>query len=189
MVTQYSSPQLPNLAFFTPPESRSHARFFGTGQVRLALLSLLDPTPKHGYALMKDLRDRLGDLYQSSAGTVYPTLKQLEKDGLIESRLKDRRNLYRLTKAGRKLVVAEASAITQIWSRASDFHGLGEFSGPHAAVVSSPLQEVVQAALLASLEASGNPDREDQIRSILRNAAAQLRTLTQEKAASRAEKK
>jgi len=56
-------------------------RFFGAGEVRLALLSLLENEPKHGYQLMKDLEDRSGGLYRASAGTIYPTLQLLEDEG------------------------------------------------------------------------------------------------------------
>jgi DNA-binding PadR family transcriptional regulator len=158
-------------------ENRGRTRFFGLGEVRLVILSLLDERPNHGYQLMTDLRDRLGDLYRSSAGTIYPTLKQLEKEGLIESRIKEGRNVYRLTKEGRKVVSIEARSIDGIWARASDFHGLGQQLGPHTAVIASPLQEVIGACLLASNWSSGNPDREDQVRSILRDTSSKLRNL------------
>ena len=34
------------------------ARFFEFGEVRLAILSLLSEGPKHGYQLMKEMKDR-----------------------------------------------------------------------------------------------------------------------------------
>lgn len=151
--------------------------FFGTGEVRLAVLSLLAKTPKHGYQLMKDLGERLGDLYRTSAGTVHPTLKQLEKEGLVESQSKQGRHVYRLTKEGRKAVVADGAIIEQIWSRAAEFHGWGERMGPHTLVIASPLQEVISAGLAAAQWSSGNSDREDRVRTVLREAAARLRNL------------
>src|ERR1700733_6158715 len=50
------------------------SRFFGPGEVRLAILSLLTDGPRHGYELMKMLAQRSGGIYRASAGTVYPTL-------------------------------------------------------------------------------------------------------------------
>ena len=35
-------------------------RFFGTGEIRLALLSLVAEGPSHGYELMKKLEERAG---------------------------------------------------------------------------------------------------------------------------------
>ena len=55
-------------------------RFFEPGEVRLAILSLLTESPKHGYQLMKELQDFSGGLYTASAGSVYPTLQQLESE-------------------------------------------------------------------------------------------------------------
>src|SRR5215469_11953678 len=35
-------------------------RFFGPGEIRLALLSMLESGPKHGYELMKELENKSG---------------------------------------------------------------------------------------------------------------------------------
>ena len=63
--------------------------FFRSGEVRLALLSLLAESPGHGYQLMKRLEKRSGGLYQASAGTIYPVLQQLEDEGLVRSHEED----------------------------------------------------------------------------------------------------
>ena len=39
-------------------------RFFQFGELRLAVLSLLDEKPRHGYQLMKELEERSGGLYR-----------------------------------------------------------------------------------------------------------------------------
>src|SRR5215470_15052099 len=78
------------------------SRFFGPGEVRLALLSMLGETPMHGYELMKRLEERSGGVYRASAGTVYPTLQQLEDEGLIASDLHEGRRIYRITPAGQR---------------------------------------------------------------------------------------
>lgn len=172
---------IPGFPMAGAADNRGRQRFFGLGEARLILLSMLDRAPSHGYQLMKDLGERLGELYRSSAGTVYPALKQLQKEGLIESRLQEGRHIYSLTKEGRKVVRAEARWIDEIWSRASGFHGLGQQLGPHTVVIASPLQEVIAAGLVAARWSSGNPDREDQVRSVLREVASRLRGLAEEK--------
>jgi hypothetical protein len=60
-------------------------RFFGQGEVRLAVLSLLEDAPAHGYEIMKRLEERSGGMYKASAGTVYPVLQQLEDEDLVRS--------------------------------------------------------------------------------------------------------
>src|SRR5215469_17695148 len=159
------------------PDPKGRNRFFGLGEVRLAVLSLIAEGPKNGYQLLKDLAARLGPLYRVSSGTVYPVLKQLEKDGLVESRLEEGRNLYRPTKAGRKLLASEAAAIRSIWGRAEQVEDLGQQMGPHTVVIAGPLSELYAAALRASAWSAGDPNREDRVRGILRNASAELNQL------------
>ena len=58
-------------------------RFFGSGEIRLALLSMLESGPKHGYELMKELETKSGGIYKASAGAIYPALQQLEDEGMV----------------------------------------------------------------------------------------------------------
>jgi DNA-binding PadR family transcriptional regulator len=159
------------------PDTKGRTRFFGLGEVRLAVLSLIAENPSNGYRLIKELASRLGYFYRASSGTVYPVLKQLEKAGLAESRVEQGRNLYRPTRKGRALLASEAEAVAQIWSRAEQAEDLGQHAGPHALVIAGPLNELYQTALRASSWAAGNPNREDQIREVLRNTTAALNYL------------
>lgn len=161
-------------------QPKGRARFFALGEVRLAVLSLIAEYPKHGYQLMKEFGARVGPLYRASAGTVYPALKQLEKDGLIEGRLESGRRMYRLTRAGRKMVTEGSAAIGEIWRRAEVTEDLGQHLGPHTVAIAGPLSEILGAALQASAWAAGNPDREDRVRAVLRAAAARLKALMEE---------
>jgi DNA-binding PadR family transcriptional regulator len=159
------------------PGTKGRARFFGLGEVRLAVLSMISEDPKNGYQLIKELTSRLGYLYRASSGTVYPVLKQLEKEGLVESRLEEGRNLYRPTRKGRALLVSEAEAVAQIWTRAEQVEDLGQHAGPHAAIIAAPLNELYRTALRASNWAAGDANREDQVRDVLRNTTAVLNGL------------
>lgn len=61
-------------------------KFFERGEVRLALLSLLTDGPRHGYELMTVIEERSRGLHRPSAGTIYPTLQQLQDEELVISR-------------------------------------------------------------------------------------------------------
>ncbi|HEY1154812.1 MAG TPA: PadR family transcriptional regulator [Arthrobacter sp.] len=74
---------------------------FAHGALRLYLLALLEGGPKHGYELIKALKDRFGGTYAPSAGTIYPRLGKLEEDGLVSTEPAGRRTNYRITAAGR----------------------------------------------------------------------------------------
>jgi DNA-binding PadR family transcriptional regulator len=64
----------------------------------LILISLADG-PKHGYALIQDIRDLAG--VELGPGTLYGALDRLERLGLIESLpADDRRHPYRITVPG-----------------------------------------------------------------------------------------
>ena len=159
------------------PDIRGRTRFFGLGEVRLAVLSMIEESPKHGYQLMKELTSRLGALHRVGSGTVYPVLKQLEHNGLIQYRMNEGRKTYSLTKTGRKLLAGEAEAISGIWKRAEEAEEFGQHIGPHSMAVLGPLFELYTAALRAAEWTDSNPDREDQVRSILRSTAAELSRL------------
>jgi DNA-binding PadR family transcriptional regulator len=159
------------------PDPKGRTRFFGLGEVRLAVLSLIAEDSRNGYQLIKELSSRLGYFYRASSGTVYPVLKQLEKEGLVECRLEEGRNLYRPTRKGRGLLASEAEAVAQIWARAEQAEDLGQLAGPHVAIIAGPLNELYTAALRASNWAAGDPNREDQVREVLRNTTAALNYL------------
>ena len=56
------------------------------GKFKLLLLYLLKDSPKHGYLLMKELGRFVGRA--PSPGTVYPMLRELLMEGLIEVRVR-----------------------------------------------------------------------------------------------------
>jgi DNA-binding PadR family transcriptional regulator len=73
----------------------------GRGDVRLAILQLLGEQPMHGYQIMQELAERSSGVWQPSPGSIYPTLQQLEDEGLIEADKHEGKNVYSLTNQGR----------------------------------------------------------------------------------------
>jgi len=72
------------------------------GDVRAAILVLLAEEPMHGYQIIQALGDRSGGMWRPSAGSVYPTLQQLEDEGLVRGEEKDGRKVFVLTDDGAK---------------------------------------------------------------------------------------
>jgi DNA-binding PadR family transcriptional regulator len=69
------------------------------GEASVLVLTSLADGPKHGYALILDIRDFAG--LQLGPGTLYGALDRLEAMGLIEALPADeRRHPYRITSAG-----------------------------------------------------------------------------------------
>ena len=131
-------------------------RFFGAGEVRLALLSLLGEQPQHGYQLMKELENRSGGLYHASAGTIYPTLQQLEDEGLVTSEAIDGKRIYRLTDAGRAELEREAETVKRIWRRAESWDDWTGWMRPETAMLAGPLSRLAKAAVRAVSHADGH---------------------------------
>ena len=76
--------------------------------LELAILGLLKERSMHGYQLSKRLTDSLGGFWRVSYGSLYPTLKRLERQGAVEQvfdqqEVARRKNVYRITDAGETL--------------------------------------------------------------------------------------
>jgi DNA-binding PadR family transcriptional regulator len=75
--------------------------------IELAILGLLKERPMHGYQLSRELADQLAGLWRVSFGSLYPTLRRLERDGAIEATPGEaggrRKTIYRITPAGEQL--------------------------------------------------------------------------------------
>ena len=89
------------------------------GDVRTALLTLLAEEPRNGYQLMQEIERRSDGVWRPSPGSVYPSLQQLEDEGLVRSEESEGRKLFHLTDAGREAATA-ASAEGAPWDAASE---------------------------------------------------------------------
>jgi DNA-binding PadR family transcriptional regulator len=85
---------------FDPPFGGGRGRR-RRGDVRVALLLLLAEEPRNGYQLMQTIEERSGGRWRPSPGSVYPTLAQLEDEGLIRSTDREGTKLFEITDAGR----------------------------------------------------------------------------------------
>ncbi|GJM44971.1 MAG: PadR family transcriptional regulator [Gemmatimonadota bacterium] len=96
------------------------------GHLPLLLLTLLESTPAHGYAVLEALRRRSGGRFDLPEGTVYPALHRLEASGLLHSRWEviagRRRRVYATSRKGQDALTREREA----WA---------DFSGAVAAVL------------------------------------------------------
>jgi DNA-binding PadR family transcriptional regulator len=87
------------------------------GDVRSAILALLDDRPMHGYEMIQELDERTGGRWKPSAGSIYPTLQLLEDEGLVSSEQVDGKRVYSLTEAGQEQV-PERTDDTRPWEQA-----------------------------------------------------------------------
>lgn len=104
---------------------RSRAR---RGDVRWALLSLIEEQPSNGYGLMKRMEEKTEGAWRSSPGSVYPTLAQLVDEGLLATADNaDGKAEYTLTDAGRAYVEEHRERIAKVWASVEGGeNGVGE---------------------------------------------------------------
>jgi DNA-binding PadR family transcriptional regulator len=87
---------------------------FRHGRLRLYLLRLLDEEPRHGYEVIRLLRDRFMGVYAPSPGTIYPRLARLEEEGLVTHDEENGRKVYRITEAGREELRKRGSELDEL---------------------------------------------------------------------------
>jgi PadR family transcriptional regulator len=91
------------------------------GTLDLLILRTLLFGPIHGHAIAKSIERTSQDVLRVDHGSLYPALQRLERRGLVSARWgisenNRRARFYRLTAAGRRMLVAETSK----WERLSE---------------------------------------------------------------------
>jgi len=102
---------------YGPGGRRGRAR---RGDVRAAILLLLEDEPRNGYGLMEEIESRSGGAWRPSPGSVYPALAQLEDEGLIRSDESAGRRSFELTDEGRTYVGDNRESLGSPWDEAGE---------------------------------------------------------------------
>jgi DNA-binding PadR family transcriptional regulator len=109
------------------------------GDVRLALLMLLAEEPRNGYQLMQTIEERSGGRWRPSPGSVYPTLAQLEDEGLIRAVDQEGTKLFEITDAGHERL-AQSKVDPAPWEEEDD-------PGPHGfSEIGTQMFQIAKAA-------------------------------------------
>ncbi len=85
------------------------------GDVRAAILDVLAGDEMNGYQIIQEIAERSGGAWKPSPGSVYPTVQQLEDEGLVEGRDAEGKRLLRLTDEGRSYVEEHADEMAATW--------------------------------------------------------------------------
>ena len=79
------------------------------GLLPLYVLHLLEEAPAHGAGIAATIAEMTGGVWSPSPGSLYPTLKRLEREGLVRGRwargTAAPRRVYEITAAGREACV------------------------------------------------------------------------------------
>jgi DNA-binding PadR family transcriptional regulator len=91
------------------------------GDVRAAILDVVR-TAKwngdeiNGYQVIQQIAERSNGAWRPSPGSVYPTIQQLEDEGLVETTDSNGRRGLRLTAAGEEYVADHADELAAVWT-------------------------------------------------------------------------
>lgn len=111
---------------------KRRGRMFGSGELRLALLALINEEPRHGYELIRAIEDMTGGSYAPSPGAVYPTLQMLEEEGQIKpAKVKageddedgSSKKPFKATKSGKAELAERAEEVDELMGRLGE-HGV-----------------------------------------------------------------
>ncbi|WBQ06693.1 PadR family transcriptional regulator [Kribbella sp. CA-293567] len=85
------------------------------GDIRAAILAVLAEQPMNGYQIIQEVAERSGGAWKPSPGSIYPTLQQLEDEGLVTADAVSGRRTFTLTDEGRAYVAAHADEVSAPW--------------------------------------------------------------------------
>jgi DNA-binding PadR family transcriptional regulator len=96
------------------------------GDIRAAILALLEEQPRNGYQIMRELKRRSQGMWNPSPGSVYPALQLLEDERLIANDEEGAAGrTYSLTGRGKVYVKEHADEIAAPWEALSSAAGDG----------------------------------------------------------------
>lgn len=136
------------------------------GDVRLGVLSVLVDGSRNGYQLIQEIAERSGGAWKPSPGSVYPTLQQLEDEGLVVADRPEGRRTFDLTDEGRAYVEGHADELVGMWGAFVEAADDGHQD------MRSTIGQVMGAA--AQVAFAGSAVQRDQARQVLVDARRRL---------------
>lgn len=85
------------------------------GDVRAAILDVLAVEPSNGYQIIQKIAERSGGAWKPSPGSVYPTVQQLEDEGLVDGQQEGGRRVLRLSESGERYVAEHHEELAATW--------------------------------------------------------------------------
>src|SRR5712691_1535453 len=155
-------------------------RFFGRGDMKYALLELLQERPMHGYEMMKALEERSSGFYVPSAGSIYPTLQMLEDRGLVTVVEAEGKKVYSITDTGRALLAdrkKEEEQFSGWWGPGQGFDPRRRWNSPEMQALRTEAGEVARLFAIAGRSAINNPEQFSRLHTILERTRKDLSDL------------
>jgi DNA-binding PadR family transcriptional regulator len=119
------------------------------GDVRAAILDVLAATdgqeqPLNGYQVIQQIAERTDGVWKPSPGSVYPTIQQLEDEGLVSTGEASGRKVIRLTESGTSYVTEHQDEMAAVWAPFAE--DAGDDGGDLRKVIGQTMAAVWQVA-------------------------------------------
>ena len=154
-------------------------RFFGRGDMKFALLELLQERPMHGYEMIKALEEKSGGFYTPSPGSIYPTLQMLEDSSLVTAHEVEGKRVYTITDAGRAALAErqrnQEGLAGPPWAGGHGHRGRGW--EPEMQALRGEVGQTVRLFAIAGRIAIQDPEKLARLRSIMERTRNELNTL------------
>jgi DNA-binding PadR family transcriptional regulator len=167
----FGPPFGPGMRGFPGPRGR-RGRRTARGDIRAAVLALVAEQPRHGYEIIQEIAERTGGAWRPSPGSVYPTLSQLEDEGLVRVEQADGRRIVHLTEDGTRYVEEHREELDAVWT------SVGEDADDEAVRLWTELAQLHAAA--QQVMAAGTPEQITTVTSTLADARKSIYRLLAE---------
>lgn len=151
---------------------RARRRMFDRGDLKYAILGLLEEKPMHGYEVMQRLEEQSGGFYSASPGSVYPVLQLLQDQDYVVSEEVEGKRVYRITDKGRAFLEEHRERVDNVTDRVSDFGAW--FGSRSMRDVTRSFVHLAQVSFEAATRASGNAEALKTVKDILDRAAKDM---------------
>lgn len=157
------------------PESGGRPQRARRGDVRTAVLDVLATEPMNGYQVISRIAERTEGAWRPSPGSVYPTIQQLEDDGLVVGREVDGRRLLDLTAGGRRWLDEHPDQVARTWAAFAEAQDEDEVSAPDRGDLGPAVAQLLGS--VAQLTFSGTRQQQAEAAEILREARVRLQEI------------
>jgi DNA-binding PadR family transcriptional regulator len=151
---------------------RRGVRRLKRGILKFAVLKLLEELPRHGYDLIRAVREKG---WGAGAGSVYPLLAALEAAGLIAGREEGDRRIYELTEQGRRLLGEHAADLERLLNEDDEDE---EAENDTAEQLRDSVRRLMQA--IWQLGPSSKPETIERVNELLKEARKKIYELLAE---------
>jgi len=134
------------------------------------VLYSIKKNPKTGYEILSEIKQKCGDKWSPSKGTIYPLLKQLEEENLIKiKKLGPRsKNVFEISPKGKKFLSSMRKKRQKLREKFSHFRNLfADMMGEENMNIAGLILEIKETSLTKT--------KKDEVKKILEHCLSELK--------------